>query len=132
MKVIAGEQPELAELELPYAHYSDRDVAQRHLYVEASRGCPYQCEFCLSALDKTAWPFELERLLAALATLFERGARQFRFVDRTFNLRIDLAVRILDFFSTACVAQMARYRSALTFSCTSSSYPIDCPIRSRP
>ncbi len=98
MKVIAGEQPELSELELPYAHYSDRDLAQRHLYVEASRGCPYQCEFCLSALDKTAWPFEVERLLAALATLFDRGARQFRFVDRTFNLRIDLAVRILSFF----------------------------------
>jgi hypothetical protein len=98
MKVIPGEQPELSELDLPYAHYSDRDLAQRHLYVEASRGCPYQCEFCLSALDKTAWPFEVERLLAALATLLDRGARQFRFVDRTFNLRIDLAVRILEFF----------------------------------
>ncbi len=98
MKVIPGEQPELSELDLPYAHYSDRDLAQRHLYVEASRGCPYQCEFCLSALDKTAWPFEVERLSAALATLLDRGARQFRFVDRTFNLRIDLAVRILEFF----------------------------------
>lgn len=98
MKVIAGEQPELSELDLPYAHYSDRDLAQRHLYLEASRGCPYQCEFCLSALDKTAWPFEVERLLSALTTLFDRGARQFRFVDRTFNLRIDLAARILAFF----------------------------------
>jgi len=98
MKVIAGEQPALSELQLPYEHYSDLDLAQRHVYVEASRGCPYQCEFCLSALDKTAWPFEVEPLLAALATLFDRGARQFRFVDRTFNLRIDLAARILEFF----------------------------------
>ena len=98
MKVIAGEQPDLSELALPYEHYSDRDLQQRHLYVEASRGCPYQCEFCLSALDKTAWPFEVERLLSALAGLFDRGARQFRFVDRTFNLRIDLASRILSFF----------------------------------
>lgn len=98
MKVIAGEQPDLSELALPYEYYSDRDLQQRHLYVEASRGCPYQCEFCLSALDKTAWPFEVERLLSALADLFDRGARQFRFVDRTFNLRIDLAARILTFF----------------------------------
>lgn len=98
MKVIAGEQPALSELQLPYEHYSDTDLAQRHVYVEASRGCPYQCEFCLSALDKTAWPFEVDRLLAALTTLYDRGARQFRFVDRTFNLRIDLAVRILGFF----------------------------------
>jgi hypothetical protein len=98
MKVIAGEQPALSELQLPYEHYSDTDLAQRHVYIEASRGCPYQCEFCLSALDKTAWPFEVDRLLAALTTLYDRGARQFRFVDRTFNLRIDLAVRILGFF----------------------------------
>ena len=41
MKVIAGEQPPLEQLALPYAHYSDADLAQRVLYVEASRGCPF-------------------------------------------------------------------------------------------
>lgn len=98
MKVIAGEQPPLVELDLPYAEYSDRDLRERLLYVEASRGCPYRCEFCLSALDKTAWPFELQALLAELADLYERGARQFKFVDRTFNLRIEQARAILQFF----------------------------------
>ena len=97
-KVIAGVQPELAELELPYAEYSDADLAHRLLYVEASRGCPFKCEFCLSALDKTAWGFDLTRVLAALETLYQRGARHFKFVDRTFNLKIDNAVQILQFF----------------------------------
>jgi radical SAM superfamily enzyme YgiQ (UPF0313 family) len=73
MKVIAGVQPELDSLVLPYAHYSDTDIAHRNLYVEASRGCPYKCEFCLSALDKTAWPFELDRILEQLAQLHRRG-----------------------------------------------------------
>jgi radical SAM superfamily enzyme YgiQ (UPF0313 family) len=41
MRVIAGEQPPLEQLELPYAQYSDTDLAQRVLYVEASRGCPF-------------------------------------------------------------------------------------------
>jgi hypothetical protein len=68
------------------------------LYVEASRGCPFQCAFCLSALDKTAWAFALEPFLAALATLYARGARNFKFVDRTFNLKVDSSVRILQFF----------------------------------
>lgn len=98
MPVIAGEQPALDALALPYAEYTDTDLAQRVVYVEASRGCPFRCAFCLSALDKTAWAFALPRFLAALETLFQRGARNFKFVDRTFNLKIDAAVQILQFF----------------------------------
>ncbi len=98
MKIIAGEQPDLADIELPYGEYSDADLAHRLLYVEASRGCPFKCEFCLSALDKTAWGFELNRVLTALETLYRRGARNFKFVDRTFNLKTDNAARILQFF----------------------------------
>ncbi len=98
MKIIPGEQPPLAEIDFPYAEYSAADLANRLLYVEASRGCPFKCEFCLSALDKTAWGFELDRVLAALDALYQRGARTFKFVDRTFNLKIEHSVRILRFF----------------------------------
>jgi radical SAM superfamily enzyme YgiQ (UPF0313 family) len=97
-KIIPGEQPPLEEIALPYAEYSAADLAHRLLYVEASRGCPFKCEFCLSSLDKTAWAFELDRVLAALQGLYQRGARTFKFVDRTFNLKIDHSVRILQFF----------------------------------
>ena len=98
MKVIAGEQPTLDQIALPYGEYTDDDLAHRLLYVEASRGCPFKCEFCLSSLDKTAWAFELDGFLAALDRLYQRGARNFKFVDRTFNLKIDASVRILQFF----------------------------------
>jgi hypothetical protein len=98
MKVIAGEQPPLNEIALPYDLYTDDDLAHRLLYVEASRGCPFKCEFCLSSLDKTAWAFDLELFLSELETLYKRGARNFKFVDRTFNLKIDASVRILQFF----------------------------------
>ncbi len=98
MKIIAGVQPPLDELAFPYAHYSDNDLAQRVLYVEASRGCPFKCEFCLSALDKTAWAFNLDVFISELDALYLRGARTFKFVDRTFNLKIDASVRILEFF----------------------------------
>jgi len=97
-KLMAGVQAELSDLLLPYAEYTDEDVAGRHLYVEASRGCPFKCEFCLSALDKTAWAFPLDAFLQALEELYRRGARQFKFVDRTFNLKIDTSLAILDFF----------------------------------
>jgi radical SAM superfamily enzyme YgiQ (UPF0313 family) len=98
MKVIAGEQPPLDTLAFPYAEYTDGDIAKRLLYVEASRGCPFKCEFCLSALDKTAWAFDLDAFMAELDTLYQRGARNFKFVDRTFNLKVGHSVRILQFF----------------------------------
>ena len=98
MKIHAGEQPPLGTLALPYAEYTDEDIRQRTLYVEASRGCPFKCEFCLSALDKTAWPFETKKFLDELETLHARGARRFKFVDRTFNLNVKTSLAILDFF----------------------------------
>ncbi len=97
-KIIVGVQAPLPAIVSPYAEYTEEDVRQRHLYVEASRGCPFKCEFCLSALDKTAWPFPLEAFLADLENLYVRGARQFKFVDRTFNLKVDTSLAILDFF----------------------------------
>jgi len=98
MKIHAGVQPPLAELTMPYQLYSAEDIAHRTLYVEASRGCPFKCEFCLSALDKTAWPFDIDVFLGELEALHARGARLFKFVDRTFNLNIKTSLKIMQFF----------------------------------
>jgi hypothetical protein len=97
-KVIAGREPALEQLVLPYTEYTDADIAQRVLYVEASRGCPFACAFCLSALDKSVQAFALSTLLGEIDGLYRRGARRFKFVDRTFNVRIEHACAILRFF----------------------------------
>jgi len=97
-KIIHPKPVELSEIELPYAYYNDEDVANRVIYVEASRGCPFKCEFCLSSLDKTVYPFNLDIFLNEMDTLYQRGVRHFKFVDRTFNLKIDTSIRIMDFF----------------------------------
>ena len=98
MKIHAGVQAAMSDLTLPYDLYTDDDIKNRTLYVEASRGCPFKCEFCLSALDKTAWPFEIEPFLAEMEKLHARGARLFKFVDRTFNLNIKTSLKIMQFF----------------------------------
>jgi len=88
----------LEQVSAPYYLYDDEDVAHRIIYVEASRGCPFKCEFCLSALDKTAKPFDLDLFLEEMDGLYQRGVRHFKFVDRTFNLKIDASIRIMEFF----------------------------------
>lgn len=97
-KVIEASPPPLETLQLPYAYYTEQDIAQRLIYVEASRGCPFKCEFCLSALDRSALPFERGTFMQALEQLYQRGARHFKFVDRTFNLNPEQSVALLDFF----------------------------------
>lgn len=97
-KIIPAPLPEMSQLALPYEFYNDEDVAHRIIYVEASRGCPFTCEFCLSSLDVPVRQFPLPSLLAELQKLLDRGVSQFKFVDRTFNLNIATGKAILQFF----------------------------------
>ena len=97
-KVIAAEPPDLDQLAFPYDLYTDADLAHRVIYVEASRGCPFSCEFCLSALDSAVRHFPLPAFLDQMQRLLDRGARQFKFVDRTFNLNPTTSRVILEFF----------------------------------
>ncbi len=97
-RFMAAPNPPLGELALPYRDYDDTDIRERMIYVEASRGCPFKCEFCLSSLDRTAWHFDLDRVIGALDDLYRRGVRHFKFVDRTFNLKRAHVARILDYF----------------------------------
>lgn len=96
--VVHAPPPDLGALALPYHLYDADDVARRMVYVEASRGCPFTCAFCLSALDVPVRRVDLARLLPELERLLARGVRHFKFVDRTFNLDLATSTAILDFF----------------------------------
>jgi radical SAM superfamily enzyme YgiQ (UPF0313 family) len=88
---------DLARLALPYDEYSDTDIAQRTIYAETSRGCPYSCSYCTSNGTKLRL-FPLTTLLPAFDKLWQRGVRKFKFLDRTFNAPVEHACAILDFF----------------------------------
>ena len=97
-KILNSKPVELKDLASPYQYYTDEDLANRLLYVEASRGCPFKCEFCLSSLDKNSVPFEIVLFLEQMEILYNRGARNFKFIDRTFNLNINTTMEIMQFF----------------------------------
>jgi radical SAM superfamily enzyme YgiQ (UPF0313 family) len=107
-KIIPAELPEFSLLALPYDLYTDVDIAHRVIYVEASRGCPFTCEFCLSSLDIPVRQVSLPALLDQLQRLLDRGVKQFKFVDRTFNLNLQTSRAILEFF-------LARYQTGHFF-----------------
>ncbi len=97
-QLITPVMADLKAIKLPYDYYSDSDVANRYIYVEASRGCPFLCEFCLSAIDEKVRNFAIDALLVEFEKLWQRGARNFKFIDRTFNLNMKFANALLDFF----------------------------------
>ena len=97
-KLLRPPPPNIADVAPPYDEYTDVDLRERTVYVEASRGCPFSCEFCLSSLDIAVRQFDLDNLLGQLDNLLARGVRQFKFVDRTFNLKVRTASAILEFF----------------------------------
>jgi radical SAM superfamily enzyme YgiQ (UPF0313 family) len=97
-KIIAAPLPDFTKLKLPYDEYTEDDIAHRLIYVEASRGCPFSCEFCLSSLDIPVRQAVIEAFLSSLERLLERGVLHFKFVDRTFNLNLATSRRILEFF----------------------------------
>jgi radical SAM superfamily enzyme YgiQ (UPF0313 family) len=95
---------ETAAIATGYRLYTTEDLGRKLSYVEASRGCPFGCEFCLSGASplSPANPrvreFPLDQFLGEMDALIARGGRRFKFLDRTFNLDIDRAIRILEFF----------------------------------
>jgi radical SAM superfamily enzyme YgiQ (UPF0313 family) len=96
--IIPSPIPDLSQVALPYEWYGEDDLRHRITYVETSRGCPFGCEFCLSALEVPVRTFPPAEVLASLERLLQRGARHFKFVDRTFNVNLRLARAVLEFF----------------------------------
>jgi len=96
-EIITTQPEDTATLTLPYDLYSSEDLAHRSLFVESSRGCPCSCVYCTSG-NTGLRLIPLERLLPALDELLNRGARNFRFLDRSFNINEAHACCILDFF----------------------------------
>lgn len=92
----------LADIPFPYApdisHLSgEQPLANRIVYYEASRGCPFSCSYCLSSVTRGVRVFPLDRVKHDLLQLMAAGVRQINFVDRTFNCHPGRAMEIFRF-----------------------------------
>ena len=70
---------------LPFLYTDTEPFSNRIIYYESSRGCPYRCSYCLSAIDKKVRLRKLDLVKKELDFFLARKVRQVKFVDRTFN-----------------------------------------------
>ncbi|SHD78515.1 B12-binding domain-containing radical SAM protein [Schnuerera ultunensis] len=80
----------------PYKDVGD-SFKHKIVYFESSRGCPFNCQFCLSSTIKGVRYFSLDRVKEDLDRLIEGQVKQVKFVDRTFNANKKYAIEIMDF-----------------------------------
>ncbi|MEI6287610.1 MAG: DUF4080 domain-containing protein [Bacillota bacterium] len=81
--------------------YNDSDFLQTNqiIYYESSRGCPYNCSYCLSAAGRGVRFRDPDVVIGELQWLIDRSPKQIKFVDRTFNVNPAHYLPILHFLS---------------------------------
>ena len=80
-----------------YPYEENDNFEDKIIYYESSRGCPFCCSFCMSSIDKKMRTFSMDRVKKDLMLLLNTGARQIKFVDRTFNADYKRSIEIMDF-----------------------------------
>jgi radical SAM superfamily enzyme YgiQ (UPF0313 family) len=87
----------LDEIESPYTEELMKSVANRIVYYESSRGCPFSCSYCISSTFNGVRFFSFERIKRDLNTLLMYKPKLIKFVDRTFNCNKQRAKEIFKY-----------------------------------
>ncbi|NLJ71507.1 MAG: DUF4080 domain-containing protein [Syntrophomonadaceae bacterium] len=83
---------------IPFPYYNNLEkYKNKTIYYETSRGCPFNCAYCLSSTIKGVRFFSLERVEKDLAYLMTNGVKEVKFVDRTFNCHEKRALNIMQY-----------------------------------
>ncbi len=80
--------------ELPFLYDDLEPFANKIIYYESSRGCPYRCSYCLSSIDKTVRLRDINVVKKELQFFLDHRVKQVKFVDRTFNCNHEHAMEI--------------------------------------
>lgn len=89
---------DLRNMPSPFRFEEDKPhLSKRVVYIETSRGCPFNCQFCLSSIEVGVRYFNREKIKDDIRYLMENGARTIKFVDRTFNISRSYAMEMFQF-----------------------------------
>lgn len=85
-QIIYGGNRELMNMnDIVFPYDSADDLKNKIVYYEASRGCPFNCKYCLSSTTHGVRFLNLERIKKEIKFLVDKNVKLIKFVDRTFN-----------------------------------------------
>ncbi len=94
-EIIENPDAPLLEMELlPFPYEKLCIERDKVIYYESARGCPYQCSYCLSSLEKVMRPLPLQRVKEDLQYFLDEKVKQVKLIDRTFNYDKERAYQI--------------------------------------
>lgn len=94
----AAPKIDLREMPSPFRFEEDiPHIPKRIAYIETSRGCPFNCQFCLSSIEVGVRYFNREKIKDDIRYLMDHGVRTIKFVDRTFNISRSYAMEMFQF-----------------------------------
>ena len=88
---------DLSLLKFPYRKEDLKELENRIIYFETSRGCIFNCSYCLSSSQGKTRFFDMEYVKKGIDFFVENNVRLVKFVDRTFNENDDRACEILEY-----------------------------------
>ncbi len=80
--------------EIPFLYTRLEQFENRIIYYESSRGCPFNCSYCLSSLEKKVRYRSIDIVYSELQYFLDQKVKQVKFIDRTFNSSSKRAIEI--------------------------------------
>lgn len=77
---------DMSLLPFPYPDLEKMLAEHKIVYYECTRGCPFNCAYCLSGISRSVRKRPLELVLHDLDRFIAAGVPLVKFVDRTYNL----------------------------------------------
>lgn len=88
--IFAGPTQEAAAFaSIPFPYSSFPCEADKVIYYESARGCPFSCSYCMSSIDRSLRELPVERVKEELSFFLKQEVKQVKFLDRTFNWQPD-------------------------------------------
>ena len=96
-----GNRPLMNMEEIVFPYKGDENLDNKIVYYEASRGCPFNCKYCLSSTTHGVRFLNVERVKKELQYFIDKKVRLVKFVDRTFNCNFKFSMAIWEFLINA-------------------------------
>ena len=92
-----GKRPLMNMNEIVFPYEENENLDNKIVYYEASRGCPFNCKYCLSSTVHGVRFLDVDRVKKELQYFIDKEVRLVKFVDRTFNCNHKFTMAIWEF-----------------------------------